>query len=350
MQIDFHHAVTYVIARLAGFSPRDAGVVAHASQYVDDATEDGTILFSNGARYSRISSAHKMLDYRNFTSLAASRVWLPFHFLPGNMGLPAGEEPEGPFINRLITIPNSSIARDMVRAAVADRGAPHGLHRLGITMHVYADTWAHQGFAGLQHAVNGATELTGEDGQPDQPLVERVKNYFVNNALPLGHGTVLSHPDRPYLVWQYTNGLGERITRNNPDDYLDASEHMCRAMQCYLAGDPDADAPGLPEADRVTIQRLLRDVREGTGEGRHAAWCREIAAGTFGFGPEELVYVDKGPGSWKAEALGEVDGRGEYEYSRAFLASDWKRFHDALILHRYDVVYRILPSYGICTA
>ncbi|MEP7126854.1 MAG: DUF6765 family protein, partial [Byssovorax sp.] len=116
MQIDFHHGVTYVLARLAGFSAAEASVVATSAQLVDDATEDGTILFDNGARYSRIASAHKMLDYRNFESLAASRVWVPFHFLPGNMGLPAGEPPEGPFIQRLITIPNSSVAQDMLRA------------------------------------------------------------------------------------------------------------------------------------------------------------------------------------------------------------------------------------------
>ena len=29
MQIDFHHGVTYVLARLAGFSAAEASVVAH---------------------------------------------------------------------------------------------------------------------------------------------------------------------------------------------------------------------------------------------------------------------------------------------------------------------------------
>ncbi len=37
MQIDFHHTVTYVIARLAGFSQTEAGVIAYSAQYVDDA-------------------------------------------------------------------------------------------------------------------------------------------------------------------------------------------------------------------------------------------------------------------------------------------------------------------------
>lgn len=346
MQIDFHHGVTYVLARLAGFPAAEARVVAYAAQFVDDATEDGTIVFDNGARYSRIPSAHKTLDYRNFEALAASRVWIPFHFLPGNMGLPTGEAPEGPFVNRLITIPNSSVAQDMLRAAIADRASPHGLHRLGIAMHVYADTWAHQGFVGLNHIVNQANDLTSASGAPDADLIDRVKNYFVNTALPLGHGTVLSHPDKPYLVWAYTNGLGERITRNNPDDYIDAAEAMCRAMQGFREGDFDASVAGLSAADRNTIQRLLRDVTDQDGAGRHARWLEEIAGGSFSFGAEEVAYVE---GSWHDAAFGGHE-ENEYRYAEAFLASDWKRFHDALQVHRYDVVHRILPRYGICTA
>jgi len=349
MQTDFHHAVTYVLARLAGFDAREATIISHAAQYVDDATEDGTIGFDNGARYSRISSAHRMLDYRNFDSLAASRVWLPFHFLPGNRGLPADEAPDGPFIERLVTIPNSAVAQDMLRATFADRAAPWALHRLGIAMHVYADTWSHQGFAGVQHIVNAASDLTGENGEPDLDLMGRLKNYFVSSALPLGHGSVLSHPDRPYLVWAYTNGRGERISRNNPDDFIDASEHMVRAMQCFRAGDFDLAAPGLDATDRYTIERLFREVR-GDEHERHARWLAEIAQGAFSFGPETVTYVAEGAGSWKDAALGAVSEEGVPHFSRAFLESDWKYFHDALIIHRFDVVHRILPRYGISTA
>ena len=84
MQIDFHHGVTYVIARYAGFSHAKATTVAHAAQYVDDATNEGVLKFDNKAMYKRIASAHKMLDYRNSEALANHQAWIPFHFLPGN--------------------------------------------------------------------------------------------------------------------------------------------------------------------------------------------------------------------------------------------------------------------------
>jgi hypothetical protein len=351
MQIDFHHGVTYALARIAGFPSEEAAIVAYASQYVDDAVESGMIAFVNGSAFARISSAHRMLDYRNFEALADHLVWLPFHFLPGNGGLPAGEEPDGPFIRKLVCVPNSPVAQDMLKSVIRDRDRPYALHRLGISMHVYADTWAHQGFAGFPHEVNHATDVTGPDGSPDLRLQDKLTNYFLNAALPLGHGTVLSNPDKPYLVWAYTNGLGERISRDNPADFLDAAEHMVRAMQCFRAGAYTDDVPGLPPADSVVIQRMLREVVHADENERHKTWLYQIEQGAFSFGPDRVQYVGEGPGSWKTDALGaDAASRGELSYRPEFLRCNWKRFHDALQAQRFDVLHHILPEYGICAA
>ena len=80
MQIDGHHTLTYIAARLAGFAHTKASIIAYSAQYVDDATNAGKLHFKNGAMYQRISSAHKMLDYRNTDELANHQVWIPFHF------------------------------------------------------------------------------------------------------------------------------------------------------------------------------------------------------------------------------------------------------------------------------
>lgn len=349
MQVDFHHGVTYVLARLAGFDAPEASIVAASSQYVDDAVESGVVAFDNGAMYKRISSAHKMLDYRNCEELASHLVWVPFHFLPGNGGLPAGQDPDGSFIRKLVCVPNSPVAQDVIRWCIAERGLPCGLHRLGITMHVYADTWAHQGFAGVNHVVNHATDLAGPDGKPDDSLADRLKNYFLNSALPLGHGAVLSNPDKPFLVWSYTNGLGERVQRDNPNDFLTACEHMCRAMQRFRAGDDQAPAAGLRTQDRDTLDRLLRTLTSAEGKDRHQGWLGAIEQGAFGFGAEKVTYVGEGEGSWKHQALGEPKN-GKFGYQPAFLVSHWKLFHDALQAHRFDVLHNILPAYGICAA
>ncbi len=177
MQIDFHHGVTYVVARLAGFGHREAEAVAYCAQYVDDATNSGVIKFTNGAMYSRICSAHKMLDYRNFNELANHHVWIPFHFLPGNGGKRAGENPYGSFIEKLICRADSYVAQGMLRACIEKRDSLFGLHRLGITMHVYADTWAHQGFAGVKNEVNNISVINDLD-EPDPAFLSRLVDFF----------------------------------------------------------------------------------------------------------------------------------------------------------------------------
>ena len=361
MQIDFHHGVTYVCARLAGFEHADASLIAHSAQYVDDSTQAGLIRFDNGAMFDRISSAHKMLDYRNFKELANCKVWIPFHFLPGNGGLPAGQDPPGTFIEKLICRPNSPVAQAMVRECIEQRYRSYGLHRLGITLHVFADTWAHQGFAGVSHEINSARDLVDGNNKPDQSLMNRLKGFFIGGALPLGHGTVLSNPDKPYLRWGYTNGRGEKISRDNPRDYLEAADEMCKAMQRYRAGDPQACVPGLPEADRARIAALF-ETTYGEGVSRHQQWLAHIAQGSFSFGPAEVSYIAHGYGSWKHRALG-VAGEGDGQrpalghrketriaYTPQFLTSHWKRFHDALRAHHFYVIHDLLPQYGICVA
>lgn len=354
MQIDFHHGTTYCLARLAGFNHAEAEIIAYCAQYVDDATNAGLIVFDNGALFNRISSAHKMLDYRNFGQLANHQVWIPFHFLPGNGGLSAGQDPNGKFIEKLICRPNSPVAQDLVKDCILNRHLPYGLHRLGITMHVYADTWAHQGFAGVNHPVNAARNLVDEAGRPDTRLINRLQNYFVNEALPLGHGTVLSNPDKPFLRWGYTNGRGEKITRNNPQDFLEAANCMYQWLKRYRLGDPTAEVAGLPAADQAAIAAMFTTITDDKGRDRHQKWLQAIAEGYFRFGPAQLTYIPKGKNSWKYLALGtesEVDREKEtFHYQPEFLVSDWKRFHSALQAHYFYVIHNLLPSYGICAA
>lgn len=369
MNIDFHHGVTYVVARLAGFLPKEAEIVAYSAQYVDDATNAGEICFDNGMMYARIASAHRMLDYRNARALANHLVWLPFHFLPGGavsdaiLGSSTADASESAFAERSMCRADSQLAQDMVRGAILRRDRPYALHRLGITMHVYADTWAHQGFVGFMCKVNEAYDLELSMPLPEHSLLDRIKDLwarardallglFVGEIFPVGHGAVLSYPDQPHLRWRYTNGLGERIERNNPKEFGQAARRMFEAMARFRRGDPAA-AIELPEELFRRIDQWLLKLTDADPELRHARWLELIRAGEFGF-KDDVRYVAKGVGSWKHSALGTanaVDAPGEiFHFEPKFLNSDWKRFHDALQVHRLFVLNELLPAYGLCAA
>lgn len=352
MQIDFHHAVTYVLARLAGFEKPQAAIVAYAAQYVDDATRAGTVYFENKALYHRTSSAHKMLDPRNAEELANHQVWLPFHFLPGNGGKPAGRNPGGRFINKIVCRPDSHVARKMVAETILDRQRPYGLHRLGVTLHVYADTWAHQGFAGVLHPINEVEDAreTSHSGVFDNPLKDILRDLLDDAVPPLGHGRATVFPDMPFLAWTYKNGRGDLIERNNTDAFMTAARQMHRAMQRFVAGDPHAAVARLAPGDRRQIRSLFESLRIKDGEARHKQWLRAIRQGAFSFGKETVTYAPRGKNSWKARALGVSHDRRVHTYKSSFLTSNWKLFHDAVMAHRFFVIHELLPRYGICAA
>jgi len=356
MQIDFHHATTWVVARAAGFSVEDANIIAYASQYVDDATNYGYIDFTNGAAYERVPSAHGMLDYKNLEDLKNMKVWVPFHFLPGNGGLAAGENPEGSFIRKMVCKPGSYIAQDMVKECIRDKDRPYALHRLGITSHVFVDTWGHQGFAGVQHDINKVTDLKGASEEPAQGLIEKIGDFFgelaQENIPSLGHGQALSNPDLPYESWSYTNGLGDTVVRNNPIDFVTAADELCKVYQRYIAGDASAEVHGLSEGLKFNISVCFKEFTQSKGEERHARWLSAIQEDFFGFGKETVSYIPKGEGSWKHQALGTIKAQGdeEYAFTSDFITSNWKYFHDAAKKHRLAIIDDILPRYGICVA
>ena len=350
MQIDLHHAMTWVVARAAGFEENQAATIAHAAQYVDDATHGGSIQFDNGASYERIATAHKMIDYRNLEEIKNLKVWLPFHFLPGNGGKIAGENPSERFIHKLVCKPNSYVARDMVNECIADKHRPYALHRLGITSHVFIDTWGHQGFAGVQNEINEVSNICKENGEIDSEIKNKIIDFFKEAVIPnLGHGQALSYPDLPYLNWSYTSKTGETVIRKNPVDFLVAANELCKVYQKYQGKAEN----GLSDAIKKNISYCFTTFTNKNPEERHKQWKSKISEDFFNLGSYQLEYIEKGIESWKHKALGMEQSSVDdsvYKYRQEFLNSDWKLFHDAAKKHRLSIVQDILPQYGICVS
>ena len=352
MEIDFHFGVTYVVGRLAGLKHDQAEIVATASQYVDDTVNEGVLQFKTGQAYYRTCTAHKVNDYKLYRHVDELLVWVPFHFLPGNVscGSLADE-----YQNRVVCRARGDIAREMVRSCILGQDLPFALHRLGITAHVLADTWAHQGFAGIKHRVNLASKIRLEEPNDDpdwRGLRENIRPYvcdIVNRCFPMGHGSVLHYPDHPFRKWSYVNGHGERIERDNRSEFLEAADELCKLFRRFLIKDPDANVEGLLDGDKVKIAAKLTNLTDDDGHARNKKWLDAIGNNEFSFGSAEPSYVDSGRGSWKYQAIGteraEIDRNEEFDYRPEFLHSDWKLFHDAAQVHRFVVLREILPRF-----
>jgi hypothetical protein len=353
MQIDFHHAATYAVARLAGFTHNDATTIAYASQYVDDSTNKGIIEFTNGTIYDRIASAHKVFDVEhNCLNSEDYEVWVPFHFLPGNNGAPADTKQYVPLSQRLVCTPDSPLSADMWDQCRAKRGDSNGLHRLGITAHVYCDTFSHQMFAGIRHQVNRVADLQ-HVAPADTGILERIESAAADD-LGLGHGGALTDPDLPYLAWRYTTGFQQPRTVSNQDAFLLASKRLFSQFIYYLGRDSNT---AMDSQDMGMIEHLIASNVNSDPNSRHRSWLEAIREGSFSFGKlsdvefHAMNYLPYGDGSWKFLALGTTEAHDtanqKLHYDERFEASDWKKFHDALKGHQFTVLNVIFPKYQL---
>ena len=359
MQKDFHYDVTYIVARWAGYSEHEAYVIAYSSQFVDDAADEGPIRFDTGAMYTVISSSHAAYDFiHNTDEISNKMAWLPFHFLPGNCNLPCGEGADRDMVERLICQPNSYVAKEMVLHCLDLRGPKRTLQRLGITLHVYADTWAHKGFCGVVRDQNRVKWLHRVEN-PWTPFgfIHYLQNLRLRciNILPLGHAAASVYPDMPYLNnWAiiFADARGA-VRRHNTTDFVEAADCMYKTLVAFrhnLTG-PTLDVvfahvPGLSWQLKETLRKWFRSFRYKSEDVRHCRWQRKIAAGTIPGVSSIPPYVATGRMSWKYMALGDAKN-GIYHYTKAFERSKWKLFYDALKGHRQFVLRTLLPSFGI---
>lgn len=355
MNIDFHYGVIYVVSRLGGLDRPQAQIVAHACQYIDDSTVPGLLKFAGGETFERFASAHKMFDYKNADNDENRVVWAPFHFLPAGQGATLEE--------KAVCRPNSDIAKEMVRRALERRHASNGLHRLGVTLHVYVDTWAHQGFSGTESNYNKLTLLVGD--QHDQQswwaklkenlgvVEDNIKAGALDIISGLGHGAALHFPDMPWAKWKYINAHGHQVERDNLPDFIEAADMACKVVQAFQSGRQDFEEErGLPSKAKEDLKELLASNQHHDEKKRFDTLSAQVAAGAIDGIKEPIpLYIPKGPGSWKAAATGIAavhdDGNAKPAWSPAFETSDYRKFHDAVKEHRFVVTQEILPAAGV---
>ena len=152
MEKDFHCYLIYALAKVTGSNNPD--VIAYASQFTDDNNEgpfsvDGSDVFfpdklkANGGYYYPIMT--QSLSPTSFDPYVQKYVYAPFHFLPGdNNVVIQGKK------NPLSTTPGSKNAKAILIKAL-ESGNPY---RIGLALHLFADTWSHQNFSGLREEWN----------------------------------------------------------------------------------------------------------------------------------------------------------------------------------------------------
>jgi len=260
MNPDFHYYATYCAAYLAGYSHEEAQVIACSDQFVDLCS--ATLLTKLKAPQAAATTQLQLelMDAR--TDIIGlqdiTRIWASFHFLPRDLYAEPPKRCSKRYRNkyRLICGPNGALVKSTVELA-----KDKGLQAVGVAMHVLADTWAHQHFAGTPSLVINNTnywfyELFPDGTKkklsfrhsastPDDPgnslYTASIYVSDENSIMNLGHGRAGHLPDYCFIRYQYLPAWGnyEAIVKDNPDDYMHAFCQMITAMK-YLRGAADA--------------------------------------------------------------------------------------------------------------
>jgi hypothetical protein len=344
MEKDFHFYTIYVLCRANGMPPGVAKVVAYASQHTDDANDGHVLEFRNGGRFEQVLTAHKFLEPGSLSTATQYDIYLTFHFIPGNLG--------ARFQEKLVCRRDSEIAKRMVAEPTRLQGKPYQLHRLGIALHTYADSWLHSDFSGVVTELNDIEDIqvmTERGWEKPANLARQALSHVIGHP---GHWEADPYPDEPFREWRFVQKSSrEEIHRKNWELCRDAAKAAYQAISAFLEHNPS-----FKTAQAVLWEHLVGPFTElyktaGSLDERCRRWMDMIKLPQLGFGCEagdkNIVYDDR---EWLRAAVDvERDDKGNdgYERREDFHRSHWKCFHDAAASHRFFVLKELLAQEGI---
>ncbi|MEN6364333.1 MAG: DUF6765 family protein [Rectinema sp.] len=200
MNIEFHYYTLYYLCASSGYPSAEALAIAVSSQMVDECTSPWRVRDPEGDFLTEVTQ-----NYLFWDESVRRDIYLPFHFIPGDPGAASNARTDGKAGPHAVT-PDSPLAREILIAALRT-GDPY---RIGIALHPYADTWAHQNFSG--------------DTEPANAMDR-------DSILPaVGHLQALSMPDDPQTIWRDSRLRPDIGKIDNADRFLAAARMIYRFL------------------------------------------------------------------------------------------------------------------------
>ncbi|MCP5059107.1 MAG: hypothetical protein GY937_20575 [bacterium] len=282
-----------------------------------------------------------------------------FHFVPGCEG--------NNVVRKFRCQAGGRVVSDLVSEALNH----DDLVRFGVVLHAYADSFSHQGFAGIVCRVNDIVQprMIEPRFHPRRivdgiRLLGRRALAKVDQAIPpYGHAQALAYPDMSHLAWSYKYDATEKFTALDRDDFADHSdthtdridnrqrfkdafERISVHLKDFLQKHPthrDAlmfDGNGAPRFDgiRRTLFETLLSL-SFSEKGKEKNWIRVLKDETLGlFDEEDAASLEYSSDLWLSEAFANYDKKrfdhrtvdGAVVRVGEFEKSNWYRFYEAV--------------------
>lgn len=257
MDINFHYYAVKALAIRAGFPEGDAQTIASYSQFVDDFDDTGSIMLQDVPAWAQhltvpASDGYWFIivttGFNNWFAMASlllelNQKWIvmPFHFMPS-----AALNTLPDRINwRVIParMDTDSLIRTMlVEARTALLGNLDGnrqtsLMRIGMLLHIFADTYAHRHFSGFQGWENHSYLTNVTDNINGENVTSSYWPYTYYRLPSIGHTNVGHAPDDSNVRFTMKQRLNESdnysalLTRSNTESFCDAAKEILNYLR-----------------------------------------------------------------------------------------------------------------------
>lgn len=263
MDVTFHYFTVKTLAKAAGFEETEAQRIATYSQYIDDFDWISYLDCRNLPDYIKKNDHYDLyvpsiltlnlnfnpvmtgfIDIVDMTFLLLERTQKftvsPFHFIPPSIGQIAKQ-------TRTVSaiIGDGSLISDVLMQArdLFLKGAEprkNSLMRIGMSLHTFADTYAHQLFSGYNSWVNDVKVTKVIDNRTNTNIIEAIDE--TNAVLPcIGHMWALNIPDRTNLSFELLykeneneKGYSKTYMRSNTETFVTAAKHILDYLRSCL--------------------------------------------------------------------------------------------------------------------
>jgi len=319
MNAEFHYYTTYYLATQAGLPPQDSYILSFSAQYVDHALVPYDVRVQ-GRRYVTVNT-----HYFGFWDRAQERhALVPFHFLPGDPEQAAAIRRDGAY-NPFAVTANNARAKQLLVSALKSRN----LYRIGIALHTFADTYAHQNFTGRNEAFNSIDDST---------LVP-----------PLAHAQIGRSPDQIGAVWEDPRLVEARRRVDNRKRFRACARKIYRYL-CLFNGREYADEELVLDTWLERFESAARSgatgrdrildfiIQDGAPEYHRSEWKNEALELDESEDDDETTGI-KDKLRWLKGELTErtgVAGKRPVRGKPGFFQSHFYRWHEAARGHREE--------------
>lgn len=266
MDVCFHYFAVKTVARAAGYREEQAQRIATYSQLMDDYDWQGYVRAENMPEYLKRDGADVVFNEAlkiispvatgfpsvlDMASLILPRsqklIVSPFHFIPqdlqhvtnGDLRTVPAKLHDGSYIASML----DRLGKDMAKESISESDA---LMKMGMLLHTFADTYAHQLFTGYNNRTNSVKLVSAKDNitQADatqeygywvEQWISQIEEDLGAEIPTIGHMSVVSIPDLSHLSFEmeYTDidGTKHVHSRSNTDLFVAASKELYLFMR-----------------------------------------------------------------------------------------------------------------------